>query len=141
MSACTTTSQNGRNIALYLSDEATPAEQWTLVAGLQEKNIKFNVEEIDNTTDDSNGWVRYDCLGGNKSIEISVSGIYTDKMFTNIFWSSAHCRKFKLQYQDGEILTGCWSVNDYELKANNKENVKFSATLKSSGEIVRTLPV
>ncbi len=137
---CNTTAQTGRKLKLYKSDYATPTENWTLVAGLEEKGIKFNVSEIEITSDDDNGWQKFMCEGGTKSVEISGSGIMKDKVFRDIFFSNEQCHKFKLEYADGEKLVGCFMCASEE-KGSLKDAVKLTITLKSSGEIVRTLPV
>lgn len=130
---CTSTAKNGRLLKVYISDNATPTEAWTLIGGVDETGIKYNNEAIDTTSFDDNGWQSFLCDAGTRSIEASISGVLKAETLFSIFESGEMCQRIKIERPSGKDVVGCFLIEGYEEKGSMKDVIKYSATLKSSG--------
>ncbi len=110
----------------------------TLVAmGITSKGFETSNEGIDITSDDSSGWQTFMEQPGQKSISMSIEGVFTDTGLKDKALSATDIMLTDVQVFDGNTtLTGNFIVTAYSNSGDMADAVRFSATLQSSGEIV-----
>lgn len=117
----------GRNMVLSKSS--------TAIAGVRTRSFAVNNTPVDITSDDSSGWRELLVEPGDKSIEISVSGVATDTvLLTNALSTSDISGSYSLAW-DSNTLSGTFMVASFAQTGEYNGAVTFEATLQSSGAV------
>lgn len=117
----------GRNMVLSKSS--------TAIAGVRTRSFTVNNTPVDITSDDSSGWRELLVEPGDKSIEISVSGVATDTvLLTNAMSTSDISGSFSLAW-DSNTLSGTFMVASFSQTGEYNGAVTFEATLQSSSAV------
>lgn len=104
----------------------------------QSKSISVNNEMITVTNDTSGGWATKLAVPGNKSIEITGSGVVESlSMLMSAVGNSSQIYAVTYNFPDGSTLTGDFDFN-YSQSGETADAVTFEATLTSSGEVTFT---
>lgn len=124
-----------------LSKDGTP------VAGVRTKGLTVNNTAVDITTDDDSGIRTLLATPGEKQVDITLSGITNDLIFTKEAISLTDAQDtYTLTYPpaaDGSTTTGAeisgtFNFTSYSEGANYNEASTFDVTLNSSGTITFT---
>lgn len=121
----------GRSVAFLWGGSA--------VLGVREKGITFNSEPIDITSDEDGGWrlLMSDAVG-ERSVDISISGVTKDKRFLADLADGTYQRTAKLTWPDGAVLEGTFHLASTSRSTPYKDAESFDATLQSSGPVAFT---
>lgn len=122
--------QAGRTISLTWNGSAP--------LGVRQKDIAFNGEEINVTSDEDNGWQTLLTISGERNVEITVSGVVKDRRFKDDWAAGTRTRTAVLTAADGTIISGSFFLSAYKEGAPYNDAVTFDATLKSTGEVSYT---
>jgi predicted secreted protein len=106
------------------------------VLGVREKGITVNAEPIDITSDEDNGWrlLLSDAVG-ERSVEISISGVTKDHRFLADLMGGTYQRAVVITFPNGATLSGTFQLASTGQTAPYKDAQAFDATLQSSGAI------
>lgn len=120
-------------------------ESWTFGGvssiAFQSKGISVNNEMIDVTNDTSGGWATKLAEPGNKSIEITGSGIVENlSLLMSAVDNVSQIYAATYTFPDGSTLTGDFDFN-YSQTGETAGAVTFEMTASSSGEVTFTAGV
>lgn len=108
-----------------------------IALGITNKGFEVSNEGIDITSDDSGGWATYMATPGQKSVSMSIEGVFTDSDLKNAALSSSSIMFSDVEVYDGTTtLTGDFIITAFSNTAEVADAVRFSATLQSSGALV-----
>ena len=108
-----------------------------VIAGAQENGISLDGSPVDITSKSDGGFRTLADFAGVKSIDISVSGVWVDKVFRDLAileTASLLITDASIAFADGGSLTGDFYIASYEETGTHDDAVKFTASLQSSGE-------
>jgi len=121
----------GRLFTIKDSDAVLIAE------GISSKGFEATNEGIDITSDDSAGWITFMSTPGQKSVSMSVDGVFTNSTLKTKAMSGTDIMLSDVAVYDGAgTLTGGFIITNYSNAAEKDGAVMFSATLQSSGPMV-----
>jgi predicted secreted protein len=92
----------GRTVRVYKGAES-PAD---LIEGLREKGIKASGEPLDVTSDDDDGFRKLLSVFGQKQIDVSLSGLPTNDVVKDSWYSDSVLDTWTIEYPNGATLTG-----------------------------------
>lgn len=110
----------------------------TTIAGLRSSSITLNDEMVDITTKDSGGNRTLLPQGGNVSVTISGSGIFTDATVENTvrgYWASGTLKTYNFIVPDLGTYAGTFQITSLEYGGEFNGEVTYSITLESSGAV------
>ncbi|WP_294344691.1 phage tail tube protein [Prosthecochloris sp.] len=108
----------------------------TAIAGVRVKGLAINNEIVDITSDDSNGWRESLAEPGQKSLEVTVSGVSDDRVMLAAAMSSSDVSdEYMLTWADGADVYGTFMIASYSENGEYNTAVTFEATLQSSGSV------
>ena len=110
----------------------------TTIAGLRSSSITLNDEMVDITTKDSGGNRTLLPQGGNVSVTISGSGIFTDATVENTvrgYWASGTLKTYNFIGPDLGTYAGSFQITSLEYGGEFNGEVTYSITLESSGAV------
>ena len=114
----------------------------TAIAGAQENGVSTDGSPVDITDKGDGGWRTLADFAGMQSVDISVSGVWTDDVLraaalggTSLLLATA-----ELEYADGATLAaaGGFYLASYEETGAHDGAVTFTASLQSSGAVTYT---
>ncbi|HEV7284319.1 MAG TPA: phage tail tube protein [Kaistia sp.] len=120
----------GRKVVLTWGGMAIP--------GVREKGISVNGEPIDITSDDDNGWRTLLEEAGERSVDISVSGVTKSQIFLTDMFAGTVQKPVTLTYPNGAILAGTFHLASTSDTAPYKDAQTFEGTLQSTGVVTFT---
>jgi TP901-1 family phage major tail protein len=123
-------------MAKYLGRAATLTWGGAVIAGVQEKSIAINGEPIDVSDDDSAGWRELLEEDGEKSSDISLSGVTDGVVLKQAKANGTTIKALVLTWPDGSTLTGDFKIASYSETGNYKGASTFEAELQSTGAFV-----
>lgn len=126
----------GRNLKVYHDTTVD-----VLLAGVQEKSISINGEAIDISGDDSSGYRELMAEPGQKSVDVSVSGISKDDKLRVIAFANDRTLPLKILYPDGGTITGTFYLATYKETGPYKDAMTFEAEWQSTGAVTFTAAV
>ena len=121
----------------YLFIEIFDGFAFFRIAAVQSKSIQKNNEPIDITTDDSNGYRELLPEPGNRTVDISVSGITKDDALISAIRSgdlSFIIGRATINYPSGRTEEGDYYLNSLTFTGEYNGAVTFEATLQSTDE-------
>lgn len=110
------------------------------IATARTKTLTINNESIDVTSDTDDGIQRFLNEPGQKSVEISVEGMFdvSDDTLPTLALSNDLITDMEMSYGSGNYdLTGSFFMTSYSEGQTYNDAVTFSATFASSGAIVK----
>ena len=114
-------------------------------AGVRTKNLSINNEPVDVTNDDSDGWRTLLTEAGEKSVNLSLSGIVIDgglkaEAFADTDGSPLVdlVRHVTLTYPDGGVIEGDFFLATYNETGEYNGATTFDCELQSTGAITFT---
>ena len=126
--------QLGRDLVLVKGSSSGTGG--TAIAGVRVKGLTVNNEIVDISSDDSNGWRESITEPGQKSVEITVSGVTDDRvMLAAAFSASDVSDEYMLTWSDGADVYGNFCIASYSESGEYNNAVTFEATLQSAGSI------
>lgn len=122
----------GRKVTISQGD--TP----TAIATARTKTLTINNEAVDVTSDGDSGIQRYLNEMGQKSVEISVEGMFdsADETLPDLALSNDLITALELDYTDYTI-SGDFFMTSYSQGITYNDATTFSATFASSGAVVK----
>lgn len=112
-----------------------------ICAGILSKDIKFNGEPIDITSDDDLGWRGLLEETGVKSIDASFEGVAKDTVIRTIVVNDQRMMNdVTLVFPDGGTIEGNFFLAAYGENGETNDKIQFSCELQSSGPMVYTPP-
>jgi TP901-1 family phage major tail protein len=106
-----------------------------LLAAVRTKSVAINREPIDITNDDSDGWRTMLEEPGERSVNISVSGISDDGVLRDaVLGASNVLQDITLTWPDGATLNGDFFLASYTENGTYNDAITFDAELQSSGQ-------
>jgi predicted secreted protein len=105
------------------------------VLGVREKGFTANGEPIDITSDDDNGWHTILDVTGEKSVNISLSGVTKDLILRTAWAAEELIAPVTLTYPDGSSITGDFFMASYKEGIPYKDAVTFDVELQSTGPV------
>ena len=109
----------------------------TPIAGVRTKSYSISNETIDFTDDDSAGWQELATASGQRSVTISVSGVYDD----DVLLTSAIATDISDSYtlvNSARTIAGTFMITSYSESGEHTGEVTFEAEMTSSGAITVT---
>lgn len=110
----------------------------TTIAGLRSSSITLNDEMVDVTTKDSAGKRTLLPQGGNVSVTISGSGIFTDATVENTvrgYFATGTLKTYNFIVPDLGTYAGSFQITSLEYGGEFNGEVTYSITLESSGAV------
>lgn len=126
-------------MAEILGRKVTVSVGGSVIATARTKNLTINNEAIDITSDGDDGIQRILAEPGQKSVELSLEGLYEGSSIMDIALNGTLIQECILDY-DSYTLTGDFFLSSYSEGQPYNEAVTFSATLMSSGAVVKATP-
>jgi len=106
------------------------------------KGLSVNNEMVDVTSDKSDGWSTALAEAGNKSIELSFSGVVENlNLLMSVINNVSQIYACVLTYPDGSTVTGDFSFGSYSDTGDYNEKYTFEAAIASSGAVTFTAGV
>lgn len=118
----------GRNVTISVDA--------VVVATARTKGLTINNEPVDVTSDGDLGIQRFLAEPGQKSVEVSLEGLYYGGALADIALSNALIKTVVLNYTTYTI-TGSFFMSSYNEGMTYNDGVTFSATLQSSGAVIK----
>lgn len=125
------TAKAGRQVLLQLLN----GTEYETIAALLSKEITFNKEPIDITSDDDSGWRNLLAdIDGTRSVDISCEGVLKTNQVGVLAEGMAD---IGLQFDIPGIrrITATFKVTAYVIKGETADKVTFTATFQSSGVV------
>ena len=113
---------------------------YVVEATVQSKSVAINNEPIDITNDDSDAWRTLLDRPSLRSIDLSVSGVYSnDGLIAESMAATSSITHLFMQVTFGTefTLTGKFALTSVSSSGEYTDAVKFEASLQSSGEVVK----
>lgn len=111
-----------------------------VIATARTKSLTINNESVDVTSDTDDGIQRFLDAPGQKSVEISVEGMFdtTDDTLPTLALSNSMITDMELSYGSGNYsLTGSFFMSSYSEGQTYNDATTFNATFASSGAVVK----
>ncbi len=103
------------------------------------KSLSVNNEMIDVTSDSSDGWSTALAEPGNKSIELSFSGVVENlNLLMSVITNTSQLYACVLTYPEGSTVAGDFSFGSFSDAGEYNEKYTFEASMASSGEVTFT---
>lgn len=112
----------------------------TPIAAVQSKSMTVNDEPVDITSDDDSGERTVMSESGLRSVDLSVEGVQTDDTLKDLALGSGSrlISNITITWDSGDTLAGSFYLASYEESGASGEDLKFSASLQSSGALTFT---
>jgi predicted secreted protein len=105
------------------------------IAGAQENGITVDNSPVNITTMSDDGFRTLADFAGERSLDISINGIWLDDVVrAQALGSSLLLTDISIDFADGGELTGDFYLANYTETGTHTNAVTFNATLQSSGE-------
>ena len=130
----------GRLFLLKVGDGLT-SESFTSVGGMRTTGMTMNGEMVDVSDKDSAGFRELLAAAGQKSVSISVSGVFKDTASEELVRANFVAQtldNYELYYANGDKWAGAFQVTSWEQSGECNGAQQYSFTLESSGEIAFT---
>lgn len=106
------------------------------------KGLSVNNEMIDVTSDTSAGWATALAEAGQKSVELSFSGVVENlNLLMSVMNNTSQIYACVLTYPEGSTVTGDFSFGSFSDTGDYNEKYTFEASLASSGAVTFTAGV
>lgn len=125
-------------MAEILGRKVTVSVGGTVVATARTTSMTVNNEPVNITSVGDDGIRRMMDEPGEKSIEITLDGLYTDASLYDLAQGASLLTEVVLTYA-GYTLTGDFFLASYNEGQPYNEAVTFSATLQSSGAVTKAI--
>ena len=109
---------------------------------IMSKGLSVNNEMVDVTNDTSGGWATALAEPGNKSCELSVSGVVENlSLLMSVMTNTSQIYACVLTYPDGSTVEGDFSFGSYSDTGETSDKYTFEVSLASSGAVTFTAGV
>lgn len=125
-------------MAEILGRKVTISVGGDVVATARTTSMTVNNEAVNITSAGDDGIRRLMDEPGEKSIEVTLDGLYTDASLYDLAQGSSLLTEVVLTYE-GYTLTGDFFLASYNEGQPYNEAVTFSATLQSSGAVTKAI--
>lgn len=109
----------------------------TPVATARTTSMAINNEAVNITSAGDDGVRRIMSEAGEKSVEVTLDGLYTDSSLMDLALGGTLIQDVELDYQT-YTLTGDFFLSAYNEGQPYNEAITFSATLMSTGAVIKT---
>ena len=123
----------GRQIALTIGGQT--------ILGVQTKGLTANNERLDTTDDGSDGWASAMATAGQKSVELSMSGLLKNLELLAAYYNASQMFPATITYPDGSEVAGSFFLDSFSHTGEYNGVPTFDASLSSSGEVTFTAGV
>ena len=114
----------------------------TAIAGCQEDGITVDNSPVDITSKDDSGFRTLAAFAGTKALDVSVSGVWTDKIVRDLAMGTNNLlTDVTLDFADGGDIAGDFYLANYEETGGHDGAVSFTASFQSSGAWTYTTAV
>jgi TP901-1 family phage major tail protein len=120
-------------MAASIGRETTLTVDSAVIAGIQTTGFAGTKEPIDISDNDSSGYRELLAESGNKSLEISMSGVTKSRVLRQSFNGTEALKAVVITYANADTLTGSFFLSSYSESAPFAEAQTFEATLMSAG--------
>lgn len=120
----------GRQILLTVGTQS--------ILGVQTKGLTANNERLDTTDDNSDGWASAMAIAGQKSLELSMSGLLKNLELLAAYFNNSQMFEATITYPDGSTATGSFFLDSFSHTGEYNGLATFDASLSSSGEVTFT---
>ena len=124
-------------MAEILGRKVTVTVGTDVIATARTTSLAINNEAVNITSAGDDGIRRIMAEAGEKSIEITLDGLYTDSSLMDVALNGTLIQDVILDY-DTYTLTGDFFLSSYNEGQPYNEAVTFSATLMSTGAVIKT---
>ncbi len=124
-------------MAEVLGRSVTVSVDSVVVATARTTSMTINNEAVNITSAGDDGIRRMMDEAGEKSVEITLDGLYTDSSLMDLALGTSLLESVSLDYGD-YTLAGDFFLSSYNEGQPYNEAITFSATLMSSGAITKT---
>jgi len=128
----------GRKLTIAISPDGIAP--YVVIASVRSKSITIGNEPIDVSEDDSDAWRELLAEPGNRSVDITVSGVTKDEVLMDKITagtSSIALEFVQVDYNSEFTLTGTFYLNSLAYTGEYQDAVTFEASLQSSGVITK----
>lgn len=107
--------------------------------GVREKNIAFNGEPINVTSDEDQGWrTLIPDVANENQIDITLSGVTKDTRLKTDWFAMTRTRTASFTYPNGDVITGTFMISAFSEGVPYNDAITFECTLQSTGEVTYT---
>lgn len=125
------TAKAGRQVLLQLLD----GTEYSTIAALLSKEITFNKEPVDITSDDDSGWrTLLADLDGTRSLDISCEGVLKSNQ-VGLLAEGMTDLGLRFDIPGIRRYTGTFRITAFAIKGETADKVTFTATFQSSGVV------
>lgn len=125
------TAKAGRQVLLQILN----GTEYETIAALTSKDLTFNKEAIDITSDDDAGWrTLLEDIDGTRSIDISCEGVLKTNQVGLLAEGMADVG-LRFDVPGIRRYTGVFRITNYSQKGETADKVTFSAQFQSSGPV------
>lgn len=125
------TAKAGRQVLLQYLD----GTEYVTIAALVSKELTFNKESIDITSDDDSGWRTYlEDFDGTRSLDITCEGVMKSNQVGLLAEGSADVG-LRLDVPGIRRYTGTFRVTSFGMSGETADKVTFTASFSSSGAV------
>src|SRR5688572_4376468 len=129
--------QNGRDLKILRNG--------TVIAGVNTKSMTVDLQPVDITNDDDEGFATFLSRPGRRSMSLEVSGVVKDTSLREIAFGGgvggSVASPFGMQWMDAATgntsvvyeIEGSFIMSNYTENGDTEDAIRFSATFQSSG--------
>ncbi|MGE4043314.1 MAG: phage tail tube protein [Acetobacteraceae bacterium] len=131
---------SGKNLRISKGDGASP-EVFSVIGGARTDSLTLNNGTIDITNKDTNDFRRLLADAGVRSMDLSVTGIFTDTASENAIITAADERSidnYKIELTGVGIWQGAFIISSFQINGSHDGVVEYSASFQSSGDFTFT---
>jgi len=128
--------QSGRDLVISMAA--------TAIAGAQTNSITLDNSAVDVSSISSGGYRELGDFSGNRKLDVSVSGVWIDKVMRDAAFAADTAlllSDITLDFADGASLAGDFFLANYTEDGAHDGAVTFTASLQSSGAFTYTTAV
>lgn len=104
--------------------------------GVREKNIAFNGEPINVTSDEDEGWRTLIAdVAAENQVDITLSGVTKDTRLKIDWFAMTRTRSASFTYPNGDVISGTFMISAFSEGVPYNDAITFECTLQSTGEV------
>lgn len=134
------TAQKGADLVLKIGNGGAP-ETFSILGGMRTTRLQLNQTMLDASNIESGAWKALQPSAGIRSLQIDVSGIFTDianeeTLRLQAFAGTA--RNYQLVFGNGDVLAASLMVASYERRGDLATPESYNIQLENAGVVTFT---
>ena len=108
-----------------------------VIAACRSKSLSINNENVDITTDDSDGWRELFDEPGEKTVDVTLDGQGYNTTIADLGLNTSSQYALVLTFESAYTISGTFAIASYSENYGYKEAVGFSLSLQSTAAVTK----